>query len=140
MSTNHQNTEYQQPGQKEVDAKIFSADQFRTEQQSWKNNLPDQANFYYEFDLEGLDPGAKYQVIGLLDPQQKIRINVPNENGILLHFFLLQAHKILLHLILTRPFNYQTSLCSPWKFNKVNFWCWKLTKINFWKFKNGNKI
>lgn len=74
-------------GQKEVDAKIFSADQFRTEQQSWKNNLPDQANFYYEFDLEGLDPGAKYQVIGLLDPQQKIRINVPNENGITTSLF-----------------------------------------------------
>lgn len=74
-------------GQKEVDAQIFSADQFRTEQQSWKNNLPDQANFYYEFDLEGLDPGAKYQVIGLLDPQQKIRINVPNENGITTSLF-----------------------------------------------------
>lgn len=74
-------------GQKEVEAKIFSADQFRSEQQSWKNNLPDQANFYYEFDLEGLDPGAKYQVIGLLDPQQKIRINVPNENGITTSLF-----------------------------------------------------
>ncbi|WP_434337252.1 hypothetical protein V2P72_02530 [Mesomycoplasma hyopneumoniae] len=73
--------------QKEVDAKIFSADQFRSEQQNWKNNLPDQANFYYEFDLEGLDPGAKYQVIGLLDPQQKIRINVPNENGITTSLF-----------------------------------------------------
>ncbi|AAZ53811.2 hypothetical protein MHP7448_0444 [Mesomycoplasma hyopneumoniae 7448] len=74
-------------GQKEVDAQIFSADQFRSEQQNWKNNLPDQANFYYEFDLEGLDPGAKYQVIGLLDPQQKIRINVPNENGITTSLF-----------------------------------------------------
>ncbi|WP_462097617.1 hypothetical protein [Mesomycoplasma hyopneumoniae] len=74
-------------GQKEVDAKIFSADQFKSEKQDWKNNLPDQANFYYEFDLEGLDPGAKYQVIGLLDPQQKIRINVPNENGITTSLF-----------------------------------------------------
>ncbi|QEA02654.1 hypothetical protein EHI52_04770 [Mesomycoplasma hyopneumoniae] len=74
-------------GQKEVDAQIFSADQFRSEQQNWKNNLPDQANFYYEFDLEGLDPGAKYQVIGLLDPQQKIRIIVPNENGITTSLF-----------------------------------------------------
>ncbi|OWY73797.1 hypothetical protein B5M19_02655, partial [Mesomycoplasma hyopneumoniae] len=74
-------------GHKEVDAQIFRADQFRSEKQNWKNNLPDQANFYYEFDLEGLDPGAKYQVIGLLDPQQKIRINVPNENGITTSLF-----------------------------------------------------
>ncbi|MCI8283481.1 DUF1410 domain-containing protein [Mesomycoplasma hyopneumoniae] len=74
-------------GQKEVDAKIFRADQFKSEKQDWKNNLPDQANFYYEFDLEGLDPGAEYKVIGLLDPQQKIRINVPNENGITTSLF-----------------------------------------------------
>ncbi|AAV27887.1 conserved hypothetical protein [Mesomycoplasma hyopneumoniae 232] len=74
-------------GQKEVDAKIFSADQFKSEKQDWKNNLPDQANFYYEFDLEGLDPGAEYKVIGLLDPQQKIRIIVPNENGITTSLF-----------------------------------------------------
>ncbi|MDW2862086.1 hypothetical protein R7U32_03785, partial [Mesomycoplasma ovipneumoniae] len=49
--------------------------------QDWLNTQPDQAYYYYEFDLDNLDPGAEYTIIGLEDEAQKIKIIVPDPNA-----------------------------------------------------------
>ncbi|MDW2930769.1 hypothetical protein R7X80_02815 [Mesomycoplasma ovipneumoniae] len=49
--------------------------------QGWLNNQPDQAHYYYEFDLDNLDAGAQYTIIGLEDEAQKIKIIVPDPNA-----------------------------------------------------------
>ncbi|WP_341492709.1 hypothetical protein [Mesomycoplasma ovipneumoniae] len=49
--------------------------------QDWLNNQPDQAHYYYEFDLDNLDAGAQYTIIGLEDEAQQIKIIVPDPNA-----------------------------------------------------------
>ncbi|MDW2930225.1 hypothetical protein R7X79_03680, partial [Mesomycoplasma ovipneumoniae] len=49
--------------------------------QGWLNNQPDQAHYYYEFDLDNLDAGAQYTIIGLEDEAQQIKIIVPDPNA-----------------------------------------------------------
>ncbi|MDW2910126.1 hypothetical protein R7W80_02950, partial [Mesomycoplasma ovipneumoniae] len=49
--------------------------------QGWLNNQPDRAHYYYEFDLDNLDAGAQYTIIGLEDEAQKIKIIVPDPNA-----------------------------------------------------------
>ncbi|XBE77846.1 DUF1410 domain-containing protein [Mesomycoplasma ovipneumoniae] len=49
--------------------------------QDWLNTQPDQAYYYYEFDLDNLDPGSEYTIIGLEDEAQKIKIIVPDPNA-----------------------------------------------------------
>ncbi|MDW2933703.1 hypothetical protein R7X53_03395, partial [Mesomycoplasma ovipneumoniae] len=49
--------------------------------QSWLNNQPDRAHYYYEFDLDNLDAGAQYTIIGLEDEAQQIKIIVPDPNA-----------------------------------------------------------
>ncbi|WP_143825419.1 hypothetical protein [Mesomycoplasma ovipneumoniae] len=49
--------------------------------QDWLNTQPDQAHYYYEFDLDNLDAGAEYTIIGLEDEAQKIKIIVPDPNA-----------------------------------------------------------
>ncbi|WP_341491254.1 DUF1410 domain-containing protein [Mesomycoplasma ovipneumoniae] len=49
--------------------------------QGWLNNQPAQAHYYYEFDLDNLDAGAQYTIIGLEDEAQKIKIIVPDPNA-----------------------------------------------------------
>ncbi|MEG3825626.1 DUF1410 domain-containing protein, partial [Mesomycoplasma ovipneumoniae] len=49
--------------------------------QDWLNNQPDRAHYYYEFDLDNLDAGAQYTIIGLEDEAQKIKIIVPDPNA-----------------------------------------------------------
>ncbi|WP_069096724.1 DUF1410 domain-containing protein [Mesomycoplasma ovipneumoniae] len=50
-------------------------------QQDWLNIQPDQAHYYYEFDLDNLDAGAQYTIIGLEDEAQQIKIIVPDPNA-----------------------------------------------------------
>ncbi|MHA0322367.1 DUF1410 domain-containing protein, partial [Mesomycoplasma ovipneumoniae] len=49
--------------------------------QGWLNKQPDQAHYYYEFDLDNLDAGAQYTIIGLEDEAQQIKIIVPDPNA-----------------------------------------------------------
>ncbi|MHA0305485.1 hypothetical protein ACXYXB_03415, partial [Mesomycoplasma ovipneumoniae] len=49
--------------------------------QDWLNNQPAQAHYYYEFDLDNLDAGAQYTIIGLEDEAQQIKIIVPDPNA-----------------------------------------------------------
>ncbi|MDW2922930.1 hypothetical protein R7X40_02415 [Mesomycoplasma ovipneumoniae] len=49
--------------------------------QGWLNNQPDRAHYYYEFDLDNLDAGAQYTIIGLEDEAQQIKIIVPDPNA-----------------------------------------------------------
>ncbi|WP_337904339.1 DUF1410 domain-containing protein [Mesomycoplasma ovipneumoniae] len=49
--------------------------------QGWLNNQPTQAHYYYEFDLDNLDAGAQYTIIGLEDEAQQIKIIVPDPNA-----------------------------------------------------------
>ncbi|WNM14644.1 hypothetical protein [Mesomycoplasma ovipneumoniae] len=49
--------------------------------QDWLNTQPDEAHYYYEFDLDNLDAGAEYTIIGLEDDGQKIKIIVPDPNA-----------------------------------------------------------
>ncbi|WP_341508240.1 hypothetical protein [Mesomycoplasma ovipneumoniae] len=49
--------------------------------QGWLNNQPTQAHYYYEFDLDNLDAGAQYTIIGLEDAAQQIKIIVPDPNA-----------------------------------------------------------
>ncbi|MDW2923599.1 DUF1410 domain-containing protein, partial [Mesomycoplasma ovipneumoniae] len=49
--------------------------------QGWLNNQPAQAHYYYEFDLDNLDAGSQYTIIGLEDEAQQIRIIVPDPNA-----------------------------------------------------------
>ncbi|WP_337899614.1 DUF1410 domain-containing protein, partial [Mesomycoplasma ovipneumoniae] len=49
--------------------------------QGWPNNQPDRAHYYYEFDLDNLDAGAQYTIIGLEDEAQQIKIIVPDPNA-----------------------------------------------------------
>ncbi|WP_341491107.1 DUF1410 domain-containing protein [Mesomycoplasma ovipneumoniae] len=49
--------------------------------QTWLNTQPDQAHYYYEFDLDNLDAGAQYTIIGLEDEAEKIKIIVPDPNA-----------------------------------------------------------
>ncbi|MDW2830026.1 hypothetical protein R7U67_03770, partial [Mesomycoplasma ovipneumoniae] len=65
-----------------VDAKLLStqAQQGQT-QQDWLNTQPDEAHYYYEFDLDNLDAGAQYTIIGLEDEAEKIKIIVPDPNA-----------------------------------------------------------
>ncbi|MCN0157953.1 DUF1410 domain-containing protein [Mesomycoplasma ovipneumoniae] len=49
--------------------------------QGWLNNQPAQAHYYYEFDLDNLDAGAQYTIIGLEDEAQQIKIIVPDPNA-----------------------------------------------------------
>ncbi|MDW2906463.1 DUF1410 domain-containing protein [Mesomycoplasma ovipneumoniae] len=49
--------------------------------QDWLNTQPDQAHYYYEFDLDNLDAGSEYTIIGLEDEAQKIKIIVPDPNA-----------------------------------------------------------
>ncbi|MDO6856762.1 DUF1410 domain-containing protein [Mesomycoplasma ovipneumoniae] len=49
--------------------------------QGWLNNQPDRAHYYYEFDLDNLDAGAQYTIIGLEDEDQQIKIIVPDPNA-----------------------------------------------------------
>ncbi|MDW2893707.1 DUF1410 domain-containing protein [Mesomycoplasma ovipneumoniae] len=48
--------------------------------QDWLNAQPDEAHYYYEFDLDNLDAGSEYTIIGLEDEAQKIKIIVPDPN------------------------------------------------------------
>ncbi|WP_341500898.1 DUF1410 domain-containing protein [Mesomycoplasma ovipneumoniae] len=48
---------------------------------NWLNNQPDEAHYYYEFDLDNLDAGSEYTIIGLEDEAQKIKIIVPDPNA-----------------------------------------------------------
>ncbi|WP_341491644.1 DUF1410 domain-containing protein [Mesomycoplasma ovipneumoniae] len=50
-------------------------------QQDWLNTQPDEAHYYYEFDLDNLDAGAQYTIIGLEDEAEKIKIIVPDPNA-----------------------------------------------------------
>ncbi|AJR12206.1 Uncharacterised protein [Mesomycoplasma dispar] len=47
----------------------------------WNNEQPKNANYFYEFDLENLDPGATHTVIGLEDELRKVKIIVPDPNA-----------------------------------------------------------
>ncbi|WP_341491258.1 DUF1410 domain-containing protein [Mesomycoplasma ovipneumoniae] len=49
--------------------------------QGWLNNQPDRARYYYEFDLDNLDAGTQYTIIGLEDEAQQIKIIVPDPNA-----------------------------------------------------------
>ncbi|WNM15505.1 DUF1410 domain-containing protein [Mesomycoplasma ovipneumoniae] len=49
--------------------------------QGWLNNQPVGAHYYYEFDLDNLDAGAQYTIIGLEDEAQQIKIIVPDPNA-----------------------------------------------------------
>ncbi|MDW2892666.1 DUF1410 domain-containing protein [Mesomycoplasma ovipneumoniae] len=48
--------------------------------QTWLNIQPDQAHYYYEFDLDQLDAGAEYTIIGLEDEANKVKVIVPDPN------------------------------------------------------------
>ncbi|AJR12161.1 Uncharacterised protein [Mesomycoplasma dispar] len=48
---------------------------------TWKNIIPKKAHFYYEFELDNLDSGAEYTVIGLQDKKNKIKIGLPAPVG-----------------------------------------------------------
>ncbi|MDW2834248.1 DUF1410 domain-containing protein [Mesomycoplasma ovipneumoniae] len=48
--------------------------------QAWLNIQPDQAHYYYEFDLDQLDAGAEYTIIGLEDEANKVKVIVPDPN------------------------------------------------------------
>ncbi|MDW2921602.1 hypothetical protein R7X17_02905, partial [Mesomycoplasma ovipneumoniae] len=62
-----------------VEAKLVPTQGNNT--QGWLNNQPDRAHYYYEFDLDNLDAGAQYTIIGLEDEAQKIKIIVPDPNA-----------------------------------------------------------
>ncbi|WP_341517374.1 DUF1410 domain-containing protein [Mesomycoplasma ovipneumoniae] len=62
-----------------VEAKLVPTQGNNT--QGWLNNQPDQAHYYYEFDLDNLDAGAQYTIIGLEDEAQQIKIIVPDPNA-----------------------------------------------------------
>ncbi|WP_069099734.1 DUF1410 domain-containing protein, partial [Mesomycoplasma ovipneumoniae] len=65
-----------------VNAKLLSIQtQQGQPQQNWLNNQPDEAHYYYEFDLDNLDAGAQYTIIGLEDEAEKIKIIVPDPNA-----------------------------------------------------------
>ncbi|WP_069097649.1 DUF1410 domain-containing protein, partial [Mesomycoplasma ovipneumoniae] len=49
--------------------------------QTWLNIQPDQAHYYYEFDLDQLDAGAEYTIIGLEDEANKVKVIVPDPNA-----------------------------------------------------------
>ncbi|WNM13193.1 DUF1410 domain-containing protein [Mesomycoplasma ovipneumoniae] len=49
--------------------------------QDWLNTQPNEAHYYYEFDLNNLDAGSEYTIIGLEDEAQKIKIIVPDPNA-----------------------------------------------------------
>ncbi|WP_341491114.1 DUF1410 domain-containing protein [Mesomycoplasma ovipneumoniae] len=49
--------------------------------QTWLNTQPDQAHYYYEFDLDQLDAGAEYTIIGLEDEANKVKVIVPDPNA-----------------------------------------------------------
>ncbi|MDW2914359.1 DUF1410 domain-containing protein [Mesomycoplasma ovipneumoniae] len=49
--------------------------------QTWLNIQPNEAHYYYEFDLDNLDAGAQYTIIGLEDEDEKIKIIVPDPNA-----------------------------------------------------------
>ncbi|WP_341492463.1 hypothetical protein [Mesomycoplasma ovipneumoniae] len=62
-----------------VEAKLVPTQGNNT--QGWLNNQPAQAHYYYEFDLDNLDAGAQYTIIGLEDEAQQIKIIVPDPNA-----------------------------------------------------------
>ncbi|MDW2920255.1 DUF1410 domain-containing protein, partial [Mesomycoplasma ovipneumoniae] len=62
-----------------VEAKLVPTQGNNT--QGWLNNQPDRAHYYYEFDLDNLDAGAQYTIIGLEDEAQQIKIIVPDPNA-----------------------------------------------------------
>ncbi|MDW2911635.1 hypothetical protein R7W79_03065, partial [Mesomycoplasma ovipneumoniae] len=62
-----------------VEAKLVQTQAQST--QGWLNNQPDRAHYYYEFDLDNLDAGAQYTIIGLEDEAQQIKIIVPDPNA-----------------------------------------------------------
>ncbi len=62
-----------------VEARLLQNSQ--TSNQGWLNNQPDRAHYYYEFDLDNLDAGAQYTIIGLEDEAQQIKIIVPDPNA-----------------------------------------------------------
>ncbi|MDW2891201.1 DUF1410 domain-containing protein [Mesomycoplasma ovipneumoniae] len=65
-----------------VNAKLLSIQtQQGQPQQNWLNNQPDEAHYYYEFDLDNLDAGSEYTIIGLEDEAQQIKIIVPDPNA-----------------------------------------------------------
>ncbi|MCP9306778.1 DUF1410 domain-containing protein [Mesomycoplasma ovipneumoniae] len=65
-----------------VNAKLLSTQtQQGQPQQNWLNNQPDEAHYYYEFDLDNLDAGAQYTIIGLEDEAEKIKIIIPDPNA-----------------------------------------------------------
>ncbi|XBE77844.1 DUF1410 domain-containing protein [Mesomycoplasma ovipneumoniae] len=65
-----------------VDAKLLlTQNQQGQPQQDWLNTQPDEAHYYYEFDLDNLDAGAQYTIIGLEDEAEKIKIIVPDPNA-----------------------------------------------------------
>ncbi|MDW2860976.1 DUF1410 domain-containing protein [Mesomycoplasma ovipneumoniae] len=65
-----------------VDAKLLSIQNQQDQpQQNWLNTQPDEAHYYYEFDLDNLDAGAQYTIIGLEDEAEKIKIIVPDPNA-----------------------------------------------------------
>ncbi|WP_341516306.1 DUF1410 domain-containing protein [Mesomycoplasma ovipneumoniae] len=65
-----------------VDAKLLSTQAQQGQPQgNWLNNQPDEAHYYYEFDLDNLDAGAQYTIIGLEDEAEKIKIIVPDPNA-----------------------------------------------------------
>ncbi|AJR12312.1 Uncharacterised protein [Mesomycoplasma dispar] len=68
--------------EREVQAQLISTGATTSSQGQWQNSQPDGATYFYEFELDNLDAGAKYTVIGLEDQSldQKVKIIVPNSS------------------------------------------------------------
>ncbi|MDW2891943.1 DUF1410 domain-containing protein [Mesomycoplasma ovipneumoniae] len=67
-----------------VEAQLLSTQTQQGQPQSpqdWLNTQPVEAHYYYEFDLDNLDAGSEYTIIGLEDEAQKIKIIVPDPNA-----------------------------------------------------------
>ncbi|WP_341515078.1 DUF1410 domain-containing protein [Mesomycoplasma ovipneumoniae] len=80
--------------------------------QGWLNNQPDRAHYYYEFDLDNLDAGAQYTIIGLEDEAQQIKIIVPDPNAPVAVNFSSQPSIQSSFSFNTAPINYKNDLCS----------------------------
>ncbi|WP_341491763.1 DUF1410 domain-containing protein [Mesomycoplasma ovipneumoniae] len=64
-----------------VEANLLQSQNQGQTSQDWLNTQPNEAHYYYEFDLDNLDAGSEYTIIGLEDEAQQIKIIVPDPNA-----------------------------------------------------------